>query len=799
MVDAGKTEAQRAEEEVQHLASFPQMNPQPILEMDIDGRITFYNQAALGVLGERGKAADLSKFLPDDLQEILAKAKQTGARHFQREVVVNGAVFFESIYFGEQFKTLRLYAVDITERKRAEEALLRLNAELEQRVEDRTAELRKQAELLDLAHDAIIVRDLDSQVIFWSRGAEETYGWTKDQAMGQSIHALLKTHSPKPLAEIEREVIKSGRWEGELQHTKADGLAIVVASCLALQLDDQGRPAAIMETNRDVTERKRAETILHARLRLLKFAESYSQEEFPQATLDELEALTGSTIGFYHLVNADQKTLSLQTWSTNTLRNMSTANGKGRHYDIAEAGVWTECVPQRRPVIHNNYAALPHRKGLPPGHAPVVRELVVPILRGDKVVAIIGVGNKPSDYDEQDVEVVSLLGDLWWDIAERKRAEEAVAKHAALVLDLYNNAPCGYHSVDQEGTFVQINDTELTWLGYGRDEILGRMKFSDIITADSLKVYQKSFPEFKERGWTRDLEYELIRKDGTVMPVSLSATAVRDEAGHYLMSRSTLFDITERKRAEAEIRKLNEKLEQRVKERTAELEFVNRELEAFSYSVSHDLKTPVRAIEGFSRILMHKYSATLESEPLRMLNIIYSNTRRMSKMIEDLLTFSRTSRKKVRKAEINLYAMTTKVFEQLRHQTPERDIKITIGELPPAMGDPSLVEQVMVNLLANAIKFTSSRKTAVIEVGGHTEGKEAIYYVKDNGVGFNEQYAHKLYGVFERLHSYDDYEGSGVGLSIVKSIIERHGGRVWAEGKVDQGATFYFTLPKNGV
>ena len=554
----------------------------------------------------------------------------------------------------------------------------------------------------------------------------------------------------------------------------------------------------VEQLQEEVMERQRADIILHARLRLLKFAESCSREEFPQATLDELELLTGSTIGFYHLVDADQKTLLLQTWSTNTLRNMCTATGKGRHYDIAEAGVWTDCVPQRRPVIHNNYSALPHRKGLPPGHAPVVRELVVPILRGDKVVAIIGVGNKPTDYDEQDVNVVSLLGDFWWDIAERKRAEEAVTKHAALVLDLYNNAPCGYQSLDQEGTIVQINDTELAWLGYTRDEVLGRMKLSDIITADSLKVYQKSFPEFKERGWVRDIEYELIRKDGTIMPVSLSATAVRDEAGHYLMSRSTVFDITERKRAEAEILKLNEELEQRVKERTAELEFANRELEAFSHSVSHDLKAPVRAIEGFSRMLMHKYSATLESEPLRMLNIIYSNTRRMSQMIDDLLTFSRTSRKKVRKTEINFYAMATKAFEQLRHQTPERDLQLNIGELPPAMGDPSLIEQVMVNLLANAIKFTSSRKTAVIEVGGRTERKETIYYVKDNGVGFNEQYAHQLYGVFQRLHSYDEYEGSGVGLSIVKNIIERHGGRVWAEGKVDQGATFYFAMPKNG-
>jgi hypothetical protein len=153
-----------------------------------------------------------------------------------------------------------------------------------------------------------------------------------------------------------------------------------------------------------LTQQKRAEKIMHARLRLLKFAESHSLEEFTQATLDESEALTASTIGFYHLVEADQQTLLLQTWSTNTLQHMCKAEGKGQHYDITEAGVWVEGVYQRRPVIHNSYDGLPNRKGMPPGHAPVTRELVVPIIRANKIVAIIGVGNKPSDYDEWDVE-----------------------------------------------------------------------------------------------------------------------------------------------------------------------------------------------------------------------------------------------------------------------------------------------------------------------------------------------------------------------------------------------------------
>jgi light-regulated signal transduction histidine kinase (bacteriophytochrome) len=251
------------------------------------------------------------------------------------------------------------------------------------------------------------------------------------------------------------------------------------------------------------------------------------------------------------------------------------------------------------------------------------------------------------------------------------------------------------------------------------------------------------------------------------------AVRVKDEAGHFLMSRSTVFDITERKRAEADIRKLNAELEQRVKERTAELEFANRELEAFTYSVSHDLKAPV-------------------------LQVICDSTKHMHQLINDLLALSRLGRLQIRKSNVNLAAMTDQVFGELRSQEPERDIQLTLANLPPSLGDQSLLYQVMENLLANAIKFTKSKKTAVIEVGGRGEGNENIYYIKDNGIGFEARYADKLFRVFKRLHRGQEYEGTGVGLAIVQRIIQRHGGRVWAEGKVDQGATFYFALPKSG-
>lgn len=233
---------------------------------------------------------------------------------------------------------------------------------------------------------------------------------------------------------------------------------------------------------------------------------------------------------------------------------------------------------------------------------------------------------------------------------------------------------------------------------------------------------------------------------------------------------------------------LNQDLERRIHERT-------KELESFSYSVSHDLRTPLRAIDGFSKILMEDYGDKLDEEGVRLLSIVRNNTDRMGQLIDDILQFSRMGRQELSLAPVDMAHLVRTVFAELLATCAGRDVRLEVGLLPPTLADSALIRQVLVNLLTNAIKFTQPRETARIEVSGTVEGKHSVFCVRDNGVGFDMQYVDKLFGVFERLHGSNEFEGTGIGLAIVRQIVVRHGGKVWAEGKLGEGAAFHFTLP----
>jgi signal transduction histidine kinase len=252
----------------------------------------------------------------------------------------------------------------------------------------------------------------------------------------------------------------------------------------------------------------------------------------------------------------------------------------------------------------------------------------------------------------------------------------------------------------------------------------------------------------------------------------------------------------ELKKAEDDIRKLNDELEQKVIERTAQLEFVNKELESFSYSVSHDLRAPIRAINGYTRILVEDYAEKLDSDGTQILHSIINNSKKMGELIDDLLAFSKLGRKQVTVSEVNMTDLVNSVREELLFEDGENIPEFDVDTLPPAKGDKSLIKQVWINLISNAIKYSKHKESTNIEIGAYKKENLVVYYVKDAGAGFDMQYYDKLFGVFQRLHSQEEFEGTGIGLAIVQKIVHRHNGTVWAESKLNEGTCFYFSLQK---
>jgi len=490
--------------------------------------------------------------------------------------------------------------------------------------------LARQAQLIDLSHDAIITADGNRTITGWNAGAQNMYGFAEEEAAGQTLHGLLHAGSSAPIEEIDRVLARQGRWTGELVHTASDGRQIVVESHQVLQRDDSGRPAGYLEINRDITERKRAE-----------------------------EALQESEERFRALVTASSNVIYRMSPDWNEMRRL---RGQGFIAD-------TE-TPSRTWL----------QEYIPPGEQPLV-------------MAVIG----------------------------------------------------------------------------------------EAIRAKS--VFQ--------------LEHRVLRVDGSVGWTFSRAVPLLDANGDIVEWFGAASDITERKQTEEAVHQLATELEQRVRERTAELETINKELEAFAYSVSHDLRAPLRGIDGWSLALMEDYCGQcdkLDGKGREYLDRVRSETQRMGHLIDDILQLSRITRAEMHRDAVDLSRAAGSIAAKLREAHPHRRLEFVIWPGLTAFGDARLLDVALTNLLENAVKFTGPRAHARIEFQSVEHGGKPAFAVRDNGVGFDMTYAGTLFGAFQRLHSDSEFPGTGIGLATVQRVIHRHGGRIWAEAEPDRGATFYFTL-----
>jgi signal transduction histidine kinase len=435
----------------------------------------------------------------------------------------------------------------------------------------------------------------------------------------------------------------------------------------------ESSPYQVFVTMHDISGQKRINDIHLSRIHLMQYADAHTLDELLVEALDEVERLTDSAIGFYHFFDAGSSCIILKAWSTNTVNLFCGMDAKGGHYCADQAGVWTDCLRTGAATIHNDYNSLPHRRGLPPEHAPVVRTLVVPVKRNGQIVAILGVGNKPAHYTDADVHTVSLFADLTWDVAEQKQMQSKLLKKR-----------------------------------------------------DALK-------------------------------------------------------------------QANELLEQRVNQRTADLQAAIRERESFSYSVSHDLRAPLRHISSYSSILIEEYGLALPYEARTYLDRMRGAANQMGALIDHLLELSRVARVAITPEPVDLTVQASAILRMLQETEPHRLVHQEVEPGLTVHGDRHLVNQLLGNLLGNAWKYTSQTSYPRIAVGKKESSGQEVYFVKDNGAGFDMDYRSKLFKPFERLHG-SEFDGIGIGLATSQQIIERHGGRIWGEGVVGKGATFYFTL-----
>jgi PAS domain S-box-containing protein len=722
---------------------------------------TMHGFSAMELIGQT--AIDLNLWAePDQHEKLISNLKEKGhcMNYEIKSRKKNGEVFdmvvsSELISVGGKAITLCI-AKDNTERKKMIENL--------KQSEERLRSIAEQSLSVVWEVDASCTYTYISPMVksVWGYRAEEIVG----KKRFYDLHPKEgRNKFKKEILQIFMEKVDFRNFENKI--LKKDGSFIWVSSNGIPQLDENGNLKGYVGADIDITARKHAEEI------------AIKEKALLTTLIDNLP--TGVFIKDKNFRKIIANPIHIKD-----VRNHLKALGENPEVKITNKTDF-EVYPHElaenfysedQKVINNGLAVENNERVLYDDDGGQIHKLItkIPLLdNNNQITGMIGVTTDITDRKKAEIEIMKLNREL----------EKRVAERTAELLDLYNNAPCGYHSLDENGFFVLVNDTELRWLGYEREDIINKCKATELMTEESQKIFTLIFPQFKEKGYINNLELEFVRKNGSVLPVLLTATVIYDDSGNFLRSRSTLIDNTNRKEAEKMIQEYNTKLENS-----------NKELEAFAYSVSHDLRAPLRHISGFIKHFVEKRTTALTNEEMGYLDIISKSAEEMGNLIDALLSFSRLNKAEMQKQVLDHKSIITGIIPIFQDEILKRKIDIKINELHHETGDLQLIKQVWTNLISNAIKYTGKKENPEIEIGSFEEEGEIVFYVKDNGAGFNMKYADKLFGVFQRLHKARDFEGIGIGLANVNRIVSRHGGLCWAEGETDKGATFYFSLPK---
>ena len=828
--------------------------------------------------------------------------------------------------------------VDVTALKTAQEAV------------------RKQAAMLDAAHDCIVVFDEAGTLKYLNRGAERFYGWTKREAEGQNVHALLQTTFPESREALFLKLLKHGTWEGELVHVARDGRSVMVASSWTLLKNEKGGTYEVLEICSDITERKQAGEALNeserhireladalpvvvfetdatgrftfinatafdmlgytkeeleagmslfqliapadrdrigtvlsdrksweylwveltalrkdgstfplsvrgvpimrdgtvvgirgiavditdrkrgeealaselainstiARLYTPLIAPTSTIEDIALAILDGAKGLTGSEAGFVSLIDLANRDMIAFGLTQMMVEGCAVPEEQQRiRFPIGPDGsysaLWGYALNTKKGFYTNAPATHPASRGTPDGHAPLAQLLAVPALVGEEVVGQIAIANPGRDYTERDLRAVERLAEVYAlgavrtraedalkqarddvqvlnealestneklrsDITERKKAEAALAESEAKLRTTFATMADGIVMVGLNRKVTDCNEALLRMTQRSKEEVVGKPLLDLFAPEFRSQIFEKH-PELMEKGNILSVA-KLLRKSGESVDVEANVSLIKDAAGQYMASVAVLRDVTERKQ-----------MEQQLDETLADLKRSNAELEQFAYSASHDLQEPLRMIASYTQIMEEDYKGKLDADADQYIAFTVEGAKRMQTLIDDLLAYSRVGTRGEPFIPTSMDSVLSEAIANLQVAIEESHAVVTHDQLPTVLGDESQLIQLLQNLLGNAIKFRGD-DAPVIHVGVEETKDGWVFSVHDNGIGIDMKNAERIFTVFQRLHARDEYPGTGIGLAIVKKIVERHGGRIWVESALAQGSTFYFTLQK---